>query len=175
MQEPQQAATKPGDPDFILFGAQRGWRSLKRCNGVQAMQLPHWTWQWAWQGFIRWSLNPVLHGNLGARQRWEVVVWLLWPGIKHHYLRPTEAWLHRRLPTSFLIVRLQRQGGGWYRVPAMPAAIHLSRRLGVHVLEGDFVRIERGVLTKKGCVDEDLQVCEFWQVAERASNAPDRR
>jgi hypothetical protein len=73
-------------------------------------------------------------------------------------------WLHRRLPTAFLLYRLQRQGTGWYRVPSMPAAIHLGRRLGVHVLEGDFVRIERGSVTMKGYFDNDLQVCEFWVI-----------
>ena len=43
---------------------------------------------------------------------------------------------------------------------------HLWRRLGIHVLEGDFIRIERGLVTMKGCVDEDLQFCEFWQIDE---------
>ncbi|MBN9317082.1 MAG: hypothetical protein J0I99_15170 [Devosia sp.] len=130
-----------------------------------AMRLPEWTWHWAWVAFLRWSLCPTLAGNLTARQRWQVVLWSLWPGIKHHYLSPVTESLHRKLPTAMLLVRLQRQGAGWYRVPSMPAAIHLWRRLGVHVLEDEFVRIERGVVTMKGYVDDDLQVCEFWPVS----------
>jgi hypothetical protein len=129
-----------------------------------AMRLPEWTWHWAWAAFLRWSLAPALPGNLTAHQRWQVVLWSLRPGIQHHYVEPVTEWLHRRLPTAFLLYRLQRQGTGWYRVPSMPAAIHLGRRLGVHVLEGDFVRIERGSVTMKGYFDNDLQVCEFWVI-----------
>lgn len=135
-------------------------------ESVMAMRLPEWTWQWAWRAFLKWSLNPTLAINITARQRWQVVLWSLWPGIMHHYVEPVTEWLYRHLPTAILLVRLQRQGAGWYRVPSMPAAIHLWRRLGVHVLEGDFIRIEGGAVTMKGYVDEDLQVCEFWPVEE---------
>lgn len=131
-----------------------------------AMQLPEWTWHWAWAAFLRWSLNPALASNLTVRQRWHVVLWSLRPGIKHHYVEPATEWLHRHLPTAILLARMQRQGTGWYQVPNTPAAIHLWRRLGVHVLEGDFIRIERGSVTMKGYVDEDLQVCEFWPIEE---------
>lgn len=109
---------------------------------------------------MKWSLNPTLASNIAAGQRWQVVLWSLRPGIKHHHVYPVTEWLHRHLPTA----RLQRQGAGWYRVPGTPAAIHLWRRLGVQVLEGDFVRIEHGAVTMKGYVDEDLQVCEFWPI-----------
>lgn len=129
-----------------------------------AMRLPEWTWHWAWTAFLKWSLNPTLASNVTTRQRWQVVLWSLRPGIKHHYVEPVTEWLHRYLPTAILLARLQRQGAGWYRVPNTPAAIHLRRRLGAHVLEGDFVRIERGVVTMKGCVDEHHQVCEFWMI-----------
>ncbi|MDC9824836.1 hypothetical protein PRN20_13960 [Devosia sp. ZB163] len=135
-------------------------------ESVIAMRLPEWTWHWAWAAFLRWSLNPTLASNLTARQRWQVVLWSLGPGTKRHYLSPLTEWLHRHLPTAILLARLQRQGAGWYRVPTMPAAIHLWRRLGVHVLEGDFVRIESGSVTMKGYVDEDRQVCEFWPIEE---------
>ena len=128
------------------------------------MGWPDWTWKWACAGFLRWSLDPVLPPDLSPRQRWEVVLWSLWPGIKHHYLRPTEAWLHRHLPTKVLLLRLQRYGSGWYRVPSRSAAIHFWRRLGVNVLEDDFVRIERGAVTIKGFVD--MQQCEFWRIEE---------
>lgn len=131
-----------------------------------ATRMPEWTWRWAWTAFLRWSLDPALPGNLTARQRWQVVLWSLLPGIRHHYVEPVTEWLHRHLPTVILLVRLQRQGAEWYRVPSMQAAIHLWRRLGVHVLEDDFVRIERGSVTMKGLVDEDLQVCEFWPIEE---------
>ncbi len=131
-----------------------------------AMRLPDWTWHWAWTAFLRWSLNPALSSNITARQRWQVVLWSLRPGIKHHCVEPVTEWLHRNLPTAILRARLRRQGAGWYRVPSMPAAIHLWRRLGVHVLEGDFIRMERGSVTMKGHVDDDLQVCEFWPIEE---------
>ncbi|MGB3027659.1 hypothetical protein [Paradevosia shaoguanensis] len=139
------------------------------------MRLPEWTWHWAWTAFLRWALNPTLATNPTARQRWQVVLWSLWPGIKHHYLSPMLAWLHRKLPVAVAIARLERRGTNWYRVPSMPAAIHLWRRLGVHVLEGDLVRIEQGTVTMKGYVDEDLQICEFWEVDKGASNRPDKR
>ena len=131
-----------------------------------AMRVPEWTWNWAWAAFLKWSLNPTLARNLNAGQRWQVVLWSLWPGIKHHYLSPVTEWLHRTLPTAILLARLERHGTCWYRVPSMPAAIHLWRRLGVHVLEGDFVRIERSSVTMKGYVDDDYQVCEFWPIEE---------
>lgn len=131
-----------------------------------AMRLPEWTWHGAWTGFLKWSLNPTMAGNITARQRWQVVLWSLRPGIKHHCVEPVTEWLHRNLPTAILLARLRRQGAGWYRVPSMPAAIHLWRRLGVHVLEGDFIRMERGSVTMKGHVDDDLQVCEFWPIEE---------
>ena len=94
------------------------------------------------------------------------MLWSLRAGIKQHYVKPVTEWLHRHLPTAILLARLQHQGGGWYRVPSMPAAIHLWRRLGVHVLDGDFVRIERGSVTMKGYLDEELKVCEFWSIEE---------
>lgn len=128
------------------------------------MRLSEWTWKWAWTAFLRWSLHPTLASAPSARQRWEIVRWSLWPGIKHHYLQPVEAFLHRHLPTPILLLRLQHCGARWYRVPTMPAAIHLWRRLSVHVLEGDYVRIEDGMVTTKGFVDEDR--CEFWAVDE---------
>lgn len=128
------------------------------------MRLPEWTWKWAWSAFLRWSLDPALPRGLSALQRWEVVIWSLWPGIKHHYLQPATAFLHRHLPIPILLLRLQHRGAGWYRVPTIPAAIHLWRRLGVHVFEDDYVRIEYGVVTTKGFVDEDR--CEFWAVDE---------
>ncbi len=131
-----------------------------------AMRLPEWTWHWAWTAFQKWSLDPALPGNLIARQRWQIVLWSIRPGIKHHYVEPVTAWLHRHLPTAILLARLQNQGAGWYRVPSTPAAIHLWRRLGVHVLEGDFVRIESGSVTMKGYFYDDLQVCEFWPIDE---------
>lgn len=131
-----------------------------------AMRLPELTWRWAWAAFLRWSLDPALASNITARQRWQVVLRSLWPGIKHHYVEPVADWLHRHLPTAILLARLQHQGASWYRVPSMPAAIHLWRRLGAHVLEGDLVRIERGVVTMKGYVDDDHQVCEFWPIEE---------
>ena len=131
-----------------------------------AMRLPEWTWNWPWAAFQKWSLDPALPGNLTARQRWQVVLWSLWPGIKHHYVEPVTDWLHRHLPTATLLVRLQHRGADWYRIPSKPAAIHLWRRLGVHVLEGDYIRIERGSVTMKGYVDDDLQACEFWPVGD---------
>lgn len=130
------------------------------------MRLHEWTWHWAWTAFLRWSLNPTLVNTLSARQRWQVVQWSRWPGIKHHYLSPTTEWLHRHLPTAILLARLERRGGGWYRVPSMPVAIHLWQRLDIPVLEGDFVRIERGSVTMKGYVDENLKICEFWPTEE---------
>lgn len=131
-----------------------------------AMRMPEWTWRWAWAAFLKWGLNPTLVSNLTARQRWQVVLWSLRPGIEHHYVEPVTEWLHRHLPTPILLARLQHQGAGWYGVPSMPAAIHLWRRLGVHVLDGDFVRIERGSVTMKGYLDEELKVCEFWSIEE---------
>jgi hypothetical protein len=131
-----------------------------------AMRMPKWTWHWAWTAFQKWCLNPTLASNITAGQRWQVVLWSLRPGIKHHYVEPVTEWLHRHLPTAVLLARLQRHGAGWFRVTSIPAAIHLWRRLGVHVLKGDFVRIERGLVTMKGYVDEDLQVCEFWPIEE---------
>lgn len=128
------------------------------------MMLPEWTWRWAWNRFLRWSLNPTLRHCPNARERWAIVTSCLWLGIKHHYLSPMLAWLHLTLPTAIAIARLERHDAGWYRVPSMPAAIHLWRRLGVHVLEDEFVKIERGVVTMRGFVDDELQVCEFWQV-----------
>src|SRR5690606_24429019 len=110
-----------------------------------------------------------------ARERWQVVLSCLWPGIRHHHVEPTAAWLHRHLPATAVLLRLQHQGAGWYRVPTMSAAIHLWRRLGVHVLEADYVRIERGAVTMKGFIDADLQVCEFWSVGKltpRPSSRP---
>lgn len=129
-----------------------------------AMRMPECTWRWAWTAFLKWGLNPALPSNLSASQRWQVVLWSLRPGIKHHYAEPVTEWLHGHLPTAILLARMEHKGAGWYRVPSMPAAIHLRRRLGAHVLEGDFVRIERGVVTMKGCVDEHHQVCEFWMI-----------
>lgn len=108
--------------------------------------------------------NPTLTSSITVRQRWQVVIWSLWPGIKHHYLSPMAECLHRHLPTAILLVRLQHHGAGWYRVPPTPAAIHLWRRLGVHVLEDDFVRIERGSVTMKAY--EDSYVCDFWPIEE---------
>lgn len=128
------------------------------------MSVPKWVWLWAWNGFRKWSLLEGFRDNLTAQERWEVVLWSLWPGIKHYYLRPAGEWLHRHLPTAALLLRLQRCGSGWYRVPSTVAAIHLWRRLGVHVLEDDFVRIERGAVTMKGFVD--MQQCEFWRIEE---------
>ena len=126
--------------------------------------LPEWTWRWAWTGFLRWSLNPTLLHAPNARERWSIVMSCLWPGIKHHYLSPMQAWLHRKLPVAVATARLENRGAGWYCIPSMPAAIHVWRRLGVHVLAGDFVRIRRGVVTMKGYVDQDLLVCEFWSI-----------
>lgn len=131
-----------------------------------AMRLPEWTWRWAWTAFLKWGLNPTWASNVTAHQRWQVVLWSVWPGIKHHYVEPVTEWLHRHLPTAILLVRLERYGAGWYRVPSMPAAIHLWQRLGVQILEGDFVRIDRGVVTMKGYVDEGQHVCEFWPLTE---------
>lgn len=128
--------------------------------------LPEWTWRWAWNGFFRWCLNPTIMHSPNARERWAIVTSCMWPGIKHHYLSPMKAWLHRTLPVALVTARLDNHGAGWYRIPSMPAAIHLWRRLGVHVLEGDFVRIERGVVTMKGYEDEDLQVCERWAIGD---------
>jgi len=129
------------------------------------MKIPEWTWRWAWGRFLAWRLSPALPQRLTALERWQVVVWSLWPGVKHHYLRPAEAWFHRHLPTAILLLRLRRRGADWYEVPSISSAIHLWRRLGVHVLEGDFVRIENGRATKKGFVDDDL--CEFWMIDGR--------
>ena len=133
-------------------------------ESVMAMRLPEWTWNWPWAAFQKWSLDPALPGNLTARQRWQVVLWSLWPGLKQHHVEPVTDWLHRHLPTATLLVRLQHRGADWYRIPSKPAAIHLWRRLGVHVLEGDYIRIERGSVTMKGYVDDALQACEFWPV-----------
>lgn len=62
------------------------------------MRLPEWTWRWAWNGFLKWSLLGSFRDDLTVRQRWEIVS-SLWPTIKHHHLRPTETWLQVRLPT----------------------------------------------------------------------------
>lgn len=113
---------------------------------------------------MRWRLNPTLLHASNARERWAIVTSCLWPGIEHHYLSPMRARLHRTLPVAVAIARLEDHGTGWYRIPSMPAAIHLWRRLGVHVLAGDFVKIERGVVTMTGYEDEKQQICEFWQV-----------
>lgn len=128
------------------------------------MQNPEWTWRWAWTRFLAWRLSPALPQPATARQRWQVVLRSVWPGIKHHYFSPTKAWLQHHLPSAVAIRRLEHKGAGWYRVPSMPAAVHLWRRTGVHVLEGDFVRIENGRATMKGFVDDDR--CEFWSVDE---------
>ena len=122
--------------------------------------------EWAWAVFLRWALNPALIEGLTKRQRWEVVAWSIGPGIRHHYIRPAEAWLHRHLPTWILIPRLRPLGSGWYRIPSTSAALHLERRLGVHVLEDHFVRIEHGRVTAIGLIDEDHKTCEFWYVDE---------
>lgn len=132
------------------------------------MRLPEWTWHWAWTAFLRWALRPALASPLSVRQRWQVVLWSLRPGIKYHYLSPTTAWLHRHSPTGALLLRLHRQGGSWYRVPSMAVAVHLWRRLGVHVLEGDFVKIEKGAVTMTGSVDEDARICELWWIGQDA-------
>jgi hypothetical protein len=50
----------------------------------------------------------------------------------------------------------------------MAVAVHLWRRLGVHVLEGDFVKIERGEVTMTGTVDEEAWTCEFWRIGQDA-------
>lgn len=130
------------------------------------MGLPEWTSRWAWNGFLKRGLLGSFRDDLTIRQRWEIVLWSLWPGIKHHYLRPAEAWLHLHLPTPLLFLRLERCGAGWHRVPSTSAAIHVRRRLGVHLLEGDVVRIVGGVVTMRGFVDEDLHRCEFWRLDE---------
>ncbi|ODT64749.1 MAG: hypothetical protein ABS75_34150 [Pelagibacterium sp. SCN 63-23] len=127
--------------------------------------LPKWAWHWAWRAFMIWSLSPTMAYAPNARQRWAIVFSCLWPGIKHHYLSPMRAWLQRRLPGAVATARLKRHGAGWYSVPSAPAAIHFWRRTGVCVHQGDFVRIERALVTMKGFVDEDRQVCEFWFLA----------
>lgn len=130
------------------------------------MQLPAWTWTWAWAAFLRWSLHPTLMSAPSARERWQVVAWCLWPGIRHHYLLRVVSFLHRRLPTAVLLRRLQRHDAGWYRVPSVAASVHLHRRLGVNVVEGDFVQFELGMPKMRGFVDDELQVCEYWQIAD---------
>jgi len=130
------------------------------------MRFPEWSWKWAWTAFLRWALDPVLQDELSGRQRWEVIYCSVGPGIRHHYLRPTAAWLHRYLPTWVLLPRLQHHGAGWYCIPTTSVALHVERRLGVHVLEGDFVRIESGEVTAVGVLDEDQCCSEFWYVDE---------
>lgn len=128
------------------------------------MRLLERTGTWAWAVFLRWALDPVVPANLSTRERWAVVLWSVRPGIRHHYGRPLTAWAQKRLPIWMLLRRLEPCGAGWYRIPTMAAALHLQRRLGTPVLEGDFVRVQGGVVTATGVIDEDLNRCELWIV-----------
>lgn len=102
--------------------------------------------------------------GLTSRQRWQIVRWSIMPAVKHHYLRPALIWLQSQLPLPLFFTRMERLGGGWYRVPNMAVALLVWHRLGVRTLQDDLIRIESGKVTMKGFIDDDR--CEFWPIDE---------
>jgi hypothetical protein len=118
----------------------------------------------AWKRFYDWSLRPTLLREPTTHERWQIVLWSLAPGIRHHYLNPLTTWLHRGLPLAALQWRLNRASNDWYRVPNQSAAMHIWDWFGVIVVVGDYVRIAGGSLIAHGWMDEVQQCCEFWTV-----------
>ena len=126
------------------------------------MQILCWTWARTWQSFRRLALLDEAYDRVDVRERWQIVWWSLSPMVSHYVVTPTKDWVQRRLPKWTALARLEAMGSGWYRVPNMGAALHVWRRLGVTVMEDDYIRVQGGVVVARGFEDDDRALCEFW-------------
>lgn len=128
--------------------------------------VPNWTWRWAWKTFVRWVSLDLPGDDLTPRERWQVVYQAVGPSIRNRCGLPTRDWLHRHLPTWILMRRLRPMDGQWYRIPSIPVALHVWRRLGYQVREHELVKIEQGQVVAIAVFDRRTHCCEFWLVDE---------
>jgi hypothetical protein len=57
-------------------------------------------------------------------------------------------------------------GDQWYRIPSIPVALHVWRRLGYQVREHEFVKVEHGKVAAIASFDRRMHCCDFWLVDE---------
>lgn len=108
------------------------------------MNMPRWSWNWAWRALMSWS-RLQLDPELSPAERWHVAATVIPACLRHYCVDPVRRWSLAYSPKWVLRARLEQAGHGWYRIPTHAAAKHCRLRFGVYPIDaGDLVRFRDG-------------------------------
>lgn len=135
------------------------------------MNLPTWSWNWAWQALMRWS-RLQLDAELTTSERWQMAFTIIRAGIRSYYVEPLRSWMLAHSPKWVLKARLERAGHGWYRIPTRAAARHCWLRFDVYPIDrGDLVRFREGRVSHIAYIGtRHTEILEFLPNGELAED-----